>query len=116
MNHPRRPGPTAGATAPAMALPTGGPSARPDVHIAIDKLSLHGFTEGQQQRFVQVLSSTLSRMAAEKQDWSSLSSLRLDAIPALQARSGDMPEASAIRLARELFDRLDSGKRERRHG
>lgn len=108
MNHPR-------ARHPAF-LPATKSSAGPAVHIAIDKLSLHGFTEGQQQRFMQALSTALSQMATKKHDWSSLSSHHLDSIPPLQAHHGTTPEASAARLASALFDHLDGRKQERRHG
>ena len=90
-------------------------AARPNVHIDIQKLSLHGFSQREQQSFMRALSRALERQAAAKQDWSAVTAQSLQSLPALQARAGSTPEDSARLLASEIFARL-ANPAERGHG
>lgn len=91
------------------------------VHIDIGRLSLHGYTQPQQQRFMQALETALSQLATDRKNWSSLTSRHIADVAPMRPRPGTTPEAAARRLARQLFSLLDQRERdqhepERRHG
>lgn len=86
------------------------------VHIDIGHLSLHGYTQPQQQRFMQTLEATLSQLAMDKRNWSLLASRHIADLAPMHPRPGTTPESAARQLARQLFRLLDRQQSEVDHG
>jgi hypothetical protein len=87
-----------------------------DVYIDVERLSLHGYTQPQQQRFVQALETALSQLAMDRKEWSLLTSRHIEDVAPLRPLPGATPEAAARQLARQLFGLLDKQDSERSHG
>ncbi|WP_184055871.1 hypothetical protein [Paraburkholderia sp. MM5384-R2] len=103
---------------PRSDLPPSSRSAPGGVRIGIDiqRLSLNGYTQVQQQRFVQALEATLSRLAEDGAGDASLSSRHIAQLEPLRMRPGSTPEDAARLLAQALIGALAERKPERGHG
>ncbi|GLQ45827.1 hypothetical protein GCM10007862_08780 [Dyella lipolytica] len=86
------------------------------VHIDIDRLSLHGYTQPQQQRFMQAFETALSQLAVDRKEWSLLTPRHIADVTPVRPRPGTTPEAAARQLARQLFGLLDQQELGRSHG
>jgi hypothetical protein len=77
--------------------------ARPGaVHFQIGRLTLHGFSAGQQQRFVSSLQSSLSDLGASGGDWPAAGRRTIGHLDAGTLRSGASPEEAAQVVATRL--------------
>lgn len=85
------------------------------VHVQIGRLTLDGYTQPQQQRFLQALDASLLRLCADRNAWSSLTSRDLERLDPIQPPAGGTVEDAARLLARQLFRRLDTGSKETTH-
>lgn len=106
------------ATTPAATpvTPAKSPSAsRAPLQFHIEKLSLHGYTPTQQQRFMQTLETSLSHLAT-LQDGRALASRHLPQLEPMRPTAGTSPEDAAQRLAQQLWNIFADTGTERRRG
>jgi hypothetical protein len=86
------------------------------VHMDIRRLSLSGYTQVQQQRFMLALETSLTQLASEKNGWSSMPSRHLAHLDVVRPGASVEPEQAAQQLAQQLFGMQADSKGARRHG
>ena len=105
-----------GQPATSAAQPRHQNSCSGGVHIDIQRLSLHGYTQAQQRRFIQALEVAIRSFASEQARWSLVRPMHIAHLDAIHPGAGANPEESARQLAQQLFGKLGGSQRERRHG
>lgn len=79
------------------------------VHFEIGRLTLHGFSAGQQRRFVSTLQSSLADVGASGGDWPAGGRRTIGHLDAGALRSGASPEEAARLVATSLRAAVSGG-------
>jgi hypothetical protein len=72
------------------------------VHFEIGRLTLHGFSAGQQRRFVSSLQTSLADLGASGRDWPATGRRRIARLDAGALLPGATPEEAARAVATQL--------------
>ncbi|WP_266168815.1 hypothetical protein [Dyella subtropica] len=86
-----------------------------NVHLELQRLTLNGYTPGQQQRFLATLQASLERLAADHTGWPADASLQIAHLDAGALASGATPESAARQVAQQLFAQCGAHLRKRSH-
>jgi hypothetical protein len=72
------------------------------VHFEIGRLTLHGFSAGQERRFVSSLQSSLAELGASGGDWPAAGRRTIGHLDAGALRSGASPEEAAHAVVTQI--------------